>query len=101
MKNYLICAGGSGVRALESMLHLCAAGLGPDEVKVLVIDPDASNGNYTRTNDLFTDFSACCNAYRGKLGDERFFATKLTALAGGNGGGLQAWSPVNNGQFFR
>jgi hypothetical protein len=100
MKNYIICAGGSGVRALESMLHLCAAGLGPDEVKVLVIDPDASNGNYSRTNDVFTDFRDCCDSYRGKLGNERFFATKLTSLAGENGGGLQAWSPVNKGQFF-
>ena len=100
MKNYLICAGGSGVRALESMLHLCASGVGPEEIKVLVIDPDASNGNYTRTNDLMTDYRDCCEAYRAKLGKEHFFATKVTALAGGNGGGLQVWSPVDSTQSF-
>lgn len=100
MKNYLICAGGSGVRAMESVLNFCAAGLGPDEIKVLVIDPDASNGNYTRTNEVFGDYRDCCSAFRGNLGGERFFATKVSPLASMNGS-LQAWSPVNNGQVFR
>jgi hypothetical protein len=100
MKNYVIAAGGSGVRALEAMLQVCAAGLGPEEIKVLVIDPDASNGNYTRTNGLFANYQKCSTAYRSKLGDVPFFATKLTPLAGGIGR-LQAWSPVDTGQVFR
>ena len=43
--NYLICAGGSGVRVLESMIHLCAMGLGPDELRVLAVDPDNANAS--------------------------------------------------------
>lgn len=83
MNNYLISAGGCGVRGLEAVLHLCAAGLGPDEIKVLLIDPDAANGNGTRTNGVFADYGACSSPFTGKLGAERFFATKFSLLTGG------------------
>ncbi len=50
--NYIIAIGGTGCRCLESYLHLCAAGLGPDELFILIIDPDAANGNLLRTQEL-------------------------------------------------
>jgi hypothetical protein len=101
MKYYLISAGGCGVRGLESVLHLCAAGLGPDEIKVLLIDPDAANGNGTRTNGAYADYGACCGAFAGKLGAERFFSTEFSVLTGGESGGLQPWSPVNTASVFQ
>lgn len=43
--NTLICAGGSSLRVLKAVVNLCAVGLGPREIRVLVVDPDGSNGN--------------------------------------------------------
>jgi hypothetical protein len=75
--------------------------LGPDEIKLLLIDSDAANGNGTRTNGVFADYGACSGPFGGKLGAERFFSSKLSVLAGGDGGGLQPWSPVNTSAHFQ
>src|ERR1022692_936985 len=58
MSDTLICAGGSSLRVLEAALHLCAAGLGPPKLKVMVIDPDKANGNFTRHQGRFDKYSA-------------------------------------------
>lgn len=44
--------GGSGIRILEPLLHLCALGLGPRQLKVVLIDPDQSNAAVTRSRAL-------------------------------------------------
>lgn len=41
--------GGSGIRALEPLLHLCALGLGPRQLKVVFIDPDQTNDAVSRS----------------------------------------------------
>ncbi|CBS86078.1 tubulin-like doman-containing protein [Azospirillum lipoferum] len=51
-KCYFIGVGGTGARCGEAMLHLCAAGLGPEELWMGFVDPDSSNGNLERTKDL-------------------------------------------------
>lgn len=51
-KSYFIGIGGTGARCAEALLHLCAAGLGPEELWMGFVDPDASNGNLERTKDL-------------------------------------------------
>jgi hypothetical protein len=97
---YLICAGGSGARALESVVHLCAAGLGPDDVTVLALDPDATNGNITRTRKLVSAYRTCQEAFGGKLGKGlRYFATRFRSLAAD--GDLAVWSPVDTHHQFR
>ena len=48
-RNFVIGIGGTGARCVESFLHLCAAGLGPDNVSVGLIDQDEGNGNVERT----------------------------------------------------
>lgn len=48
MKLYLVAAGGSGAKVTEALIHLCAAGLGPDSLHVLSIDTDDDNGNLAR-----------------------------------------------------
>ncbi len=95
----LLCAGGSATRVLEAVLHLCAAGLGPPELKVMVIDPDKANGNFSRVKGLLEKYVECQQIYGGRLGqDLRLFGTRLDLLdpEGQEGGerGLKIWTPV-------
>lgn len=55
MSNYFIAIGGSGSKVLESWIHLCAAGLMPnnEDIHVLIVDPDGGNGNLDRASKLF------------------------------------------------
>ncbi|MFQ5640006.1 MAG: hypothetical protein ACE5IR_18660 [bacterium] len=66
-KNYLIGIGGTGARVIEAMAFMCAAGYGPEELNVFLVDPDAGNGNLTRTKTLLSLYKEC---------QERFAATK-------------------------
>ncbi len=43
--DYAIAIGGTGSRCLEALIYLGAAGLGPENLFVLVIDSDSANGN--------------------------------------------------------
>jgi hypothetical protein len=96
----LICAGGSGSRVLEAVVHLCAAGLGPPKLRAFVIDPDATNGSLEKTRLLVEHYRALHDIFgRGQpaeAGD--FFATEFDLLL--PEGGLQRWSPVKDGQEF-
>ena len=58
MKYYLISIGGTGAKCLEAFVHMNAAGLmkNDDEVKVIYVDPDASNGNLQRTMETVTSY---------------------------------------------
>jgi hypothetical protein len=60
-RNYLIGIGGTGARVIEAVVNLCAAGLGPDELSMFVVDPDAGNGNLDRTKKLITEYKNCRN----------------------------------------
>ena len=57
LKNVLIGIGGTGSRVIESVVHLCAAGYGPDKLHIFIIDPDSGNGNLTRTKTLIKQYS--------------------------------------------
>jgi hypothetical protein len=56
IRHYYIGVGGTGARVAEALVHLCAAGLGPDELFLMLIDPDAGNGNLSRTTELVTKY---------------------------------------------
>lgn len=101
--NTLICAGGSGVRVLEALLHLCAAGLGPASLRLLVIDPDSANGNGARVTNLVESYLEGHRRFAGRLGDGlNFFRTELDLLdVGGRSAGLKTWSPIEKGQRLR
>src|SRR5580704_8929510 len=43
--SFFIGIGGTGAKCAEALIHLCAAGLGPDRCSVLLIDQDEPNGN--------------------------------------------------------
>lgn len=54
---YVIGVGGTGMRCLESFVHLCAIGmLDGKEINVLTLDTDANNGNLKRVKDLITSY---------------------------------------------
>jgi hypothetical protein len=46
---FVITGGGTGAKIAEPLVHLCAAGLGPKTLHLLLIDSDTSNGNVQRT----------------------------------------------------
>lgn len=56
--HFTIVAGGTGARTAECLLHLCAAGLGPKVLHLMVVDTDSTNGNLER-------FQRTLNAYKG------------------------------------
>jgi len=57
-RNYLIAIGGTGSRCLEAVVYLAAAGLFKEEIHVLIIDPDQSNGNSSKTRQIMTAYHA-------------------------------------------
>jgi hypothetical protein len=75
-KNYLIGIGGTGARVIEAAVNLCAAGYGPDELSIFLIDPDAGNGNLTRTKKLITNYMKC-RKHLQKSDNTRIFKTNI------------------------
>ena len=55
-ESYLIGIGGSGSKCVESFVHLCAAGLGPENVSIGLVDQDQSNGNVAKTKQTTTKY---------------------------------------------
>ena len=52
-KLFVIAIGGTGMRCLESFVHLCAVGMfDGKEINVLTLDTDYSNGNKSRVEGL-------------------------------------------------
>jgi len=81
MSNYFLSVGGTGHKVLESMIHLCAAGLGPDELHIAFFDLDSDNRMYQRTVNLLSDYTKIRNNMYGSRplnDDELIFRTKLT-----------------------
>lgn len=71
-KNVLIGIGGTGSRVIESVVHLCAAGYGPDKLNVFIIDPDAGNGNLTRTKTLIAEYTELREKFQRVKGNQCF-----------------------------
>jgi hypothetical protein len=91
-EQFVIAAGGSGVRSAEALVHLCAAGLGPDHLHLLVVDVDDTNGNLSRlrsTLNLYKD----CSKWKWRKGTRQgeHFRTKIEA------GFLTAELPIGKG----
>ncbi len=57
-KFFLIAIGGTGMRCLESFVHLCAAGLFDNHtIDILTLDTDQSNGNKGRVENLIDSYN--------------------------------------------
>ena len=50
MRQYFVLGiGGTGMRCIESLIHLCAMGMFDDtEIHLLALDTDVNNGNFGR-----------------------------------------------------
>lgn len=77
IRHYYIGVGGTGARVAEALIHLCAAGLGPDELFLMLIDPDAGNGNLSRTTELIKKYQDIQKQIGTRADDVKVFRTKI------------------------
>lgn len=77
IRHYYIGVGGTGARVAEALVHLCAAGLGPDELFLMLIDPDAGNGNLSRTTELLSKYRDVQRQIASRAGGVVGFRTKI------------------------
>ena len=88
MSNCLLSIGGSGHRSLKPLIFLAAAGaLGDEELSLLCVDNDATNGNLTESLELLRLYDYVRGPQRW-LGDAPFFRPKLKLLD------ERPWSPL-------
>jgi hypothetical protein len=85
--------GGSGIRALEPLLHLCALGLGPRQLRVVLIDPDQSNAAVTRSRHLLDMYRRAREGMTDGSNAEGYFRTEVIDAIGTT----RLWSPINDG----
>ena len=59
MSYYFISIGGTGAKVMESLIHLCIAGILPENERLFIsaIDPDVGNGNLERTATALNNFA--------------------------------------------
>lgn len=81
-KLFLIAIGGTGMRCLESFVHLCAAGLFDNHtIEILTLDTDQNNGNKDRVESLIELYNKVkTNDNTNQGGEQRsntFFSAKL------------------------
>lgn len=77
IRHYYLGVGGTGARVAEALIHLCAAGLGPDELFLMLIDPDSGNGNLSRTTELIKKYQEIQEQLGTRAADVSVFRTKL------------------------
>jgi hypothetical protein len=77
---FLVGIGGTGMRCIESFIHLCAIGMFDEtEVNLLALDTDKENGNYRRLRELKDYYlkSKGLNTRSHVSHKETFFSAKL------------------------
>ncbi|HYI07479.1 MAG TPA: hypothetical protein VEK57_00285 [Thermoanaerobaculia bacterium] len=78
-KHYLIGIGGTGARIMEAVTYLCAAGYGPDELSLFLIDPDQGNGNLSRTKTLIGNYNECQKRFQERNSHRvKLFRTRIS-----------------------
>lgn len=82
-KLFVIAIGGTGMRCLESFVHLCAIGMFDNEViEILTLDTDQTNGNKGRVEHLIEFYNRIksndtANLDGGEPNVDTFFSAKL------------------------
>ena len=100
MSSYVIAIGGTGARFLESLIHLCAAGLGPSgKIFSLIVDPDNGNGNINRVAKTFLRYAKCGEIFSQFIRDDDIPIFKTEMISCDDIGNISsnsvcAWSPV-------
>lgn len=88
----LFAVGGSGNLSVLPLLHLCALGLGPRRLKLVLIDPDQSNSSVSRARALMDLYMKTREQMRAGGSPEGYFRTELIDGLGGQ----VVWSPIEN-----
>lgn len=78
-KLFVIAIGGTGMRCLESFTHLCAIGMfDSQEIEVLTLDTDQSNGNKAKVEQLIGLYSRVKSSDgKSNANSDTFFSAKL------------------------
>ncbi len=90
-RDLLIGIGGTGAKCVEHVVHLLAAGGGPDDLNIGLVDQDRANGNVDWTRSLITRYAGLREALR-EIGDagidpaSRYFHTHI--------GTQEFWCPL-------
>lgn len=79
-KLYIFGIGGTGARVLRSFTMMMAAGvnIGADEIVPIIIDPDASNADLTRTVALMNNYRAIHSSLSFTKNNESTFFRKAS-----------------------
>lgn len=88
---YFFGVGGTGALAVEPLLMLCAAGIGPPRLAVMLIDADAGNPAFARAQELIRQYNEVRDAFGHPA--EGFFRTELIRTAPSE----SVWSPLGSG----
>ena len=80
MSYYFISIGGTGAKVMESLTHVCIAGLLPSDERLYIaaIDPDVGNGNLERTSTALNNFDVFQNLSVGN--DTTLFKNKISIV---------------------
>src|ERR1700730_3742378 len=82
MSCHVIGIGGTGNKSLEAVLHCCAAGLGPADANIAIVDQDRANGNVFRLRrvlDVYRRLYRDLHSAGSSLGDSPLFGTQIKA----------------------
>ncbi len=82
-KFFVFGIGGTGSRVLRSLTMMLASGVkvGADEIVPIIIDPDTSNADLTRTVGLLNKYAAIRGNLQFSVGNEsRFFRTEIKQI---------------------
>lgn len=82
-KKFVVAIGGTGMRCLESFVHLCAIGMfDNEEIEILTLDTDQTNGNKGRVEQLIDAYNHVKSNDPGSIDGgtpnaDTFFSAKL------------------------
>jgi hypothetical protein len=91
MSYYAIGFGGTGAKCIEALIHLCAAGMMPnnEELNVLFVDQDDDNGSLGRAQELLKNYEQLRS---NRVGDSNCLKTPITPSVPDN------WLPESDDQ---
>ena len=92
---YYFAAGGTGALSVEPLLHLCAAGVGPDRLAVILIDADVGSPALGRAQELIGLYDEVRRAFGRPA--QGFFRTELIRTSRAE----SVWSPLGVGDAAR
>lgn len=96
-RNFVIAFGGTGVRCAEALTYLCASRSIREPVHVLLVDPDASNGNVDLAHAQLQRYYALQGQVNPDAAGRAFFSTPLNP---GEGPESFLWEYPNQHQQF-